>query len=176
MEFEQKIRQDLRQYLESMQEIDSQLPECPDVEALWTTVGEDYITDGIREFAAYPTVSLGWIMFVGMAVAHYWDTDWDRLQRDPHVYPVLRDQRGFDHTDDYILEEVLQLGPADRRATSRLVGECAGRTYALLRHEHITPGSNEAFRAYVSCLRQLYLMGMSVQLKRLGYRMTRIGQ
>lgn len=175
MEFEQKIKSDLQQYLLSRKEIDARMPECPDVEALWATVGEDYIADGIREFAAYPTVSLGWIMFVGMAVVHYWDTDWDNLQQHPHIYPALRDHRGFDRTDDYILEEVLQLTADERRATARLVGECAERVLVLLRHGGIAPGSSEAFRAYVSCLHQLYLMGMAVQLKRLGYHMEQLG-
>ena len=32
-----------------------------------------------------------------------------------------------------------------------------------------------AFNAYVSCLQQLYLFGAAVQLKRMGYHMTKIG-
>ena len=32
----------------------------------------------------------------------------------------------------------------------------------------------EAFLAYVACLHQLYLFGIAVQLKRLGYHMTQL--
>ena len=34
--------------------------------------------------------------------------------------------------------------------------------------------TKEAFNAYVSCLHQLYLMGAAMQLKRMGYRMTKM--
>lgn len=174
MTLEEKIREDLRQYLTGLQAIDAKMPECPDVEEAWAKVGEDYLPDGIREFAAYPTVSLGWIMFVGMAMAYLWDTDWEHWQYEPHPYLLLRDKRGFDHTDDYIMDELLQMDAAQHTATSRLVSECAHRTYALLRHEALAPGSAEAFRGYIACLHQLYLMGMAVQLHRMGYRMTQM--
>ena len=52
-----------------------------------------------------------------------------------------------------------------------LVAECASRTNNTLIHAHLEPGTPEAFKAYVACLHQLYLMGMAVQLKRLGYHM-----
>ena len=62
----------------------------------------------------------------------------------------------------------------DEEHLARLVNECASRAnYALVR-EHIEPGTKEAFDAYVTCLRQLYLFGMAVQLKRMGYHMERI--
>ena len=32
----------------------------------------------------------------------------------------------------------------------------------------------EAFNGYVACLHQLYLMGASMQLKRMGYHMTKM--
>ena len=32
----------------------------------------------------------------------------------------------------------------------------------------------EAFNGYVACLHQLYLMGVAMQLKRMGYHMTKM--
>lgn len=174
-EFEKKIREALHRYLVQQQEADLHLPECPDVEAAWASVGEDYIADGLREFAAYPTVSLGWMMFVGMAMACLWDSCWDEYGSKEHVYLALRDVRGFDHTDDYILDEILHLDADAHTATSHLVNECAQHSLSLLWHEGFAPGSAEAFRCYVACLHQLYLMGMAVQLHRLGYHMERMG-
>ena len=174
MNIEQEIRDDLRQYLEGRQEIDPHMPECPDLEQAWASVGEDYMSDGIREFANYPTVSLGWMMFVGMAMAYYWDTAWDTYGHEPHIYNTLRDQQGYDHLDDYIMDEVLQLSEADRTATRRLVAECASRTYSHLHHAGLQPGSSDAFRGYIACLHQLYLMGIAVQLRRMGYHMTQL--
>jgi hypothetical protein len=41
-------------------------------------------------------------------------------------------------------------------------------------HLRLEPGTKEAFTAYVACLHQLYLMGAAVQLKRMGYHMSKM--
>ena len=53
-------------------------------------------------------------------------------------------------------------------------GECASRVYNALMHQHLEPGTKEAFNGYVACLHQLYLFGAAMQLKRMGYRMTKM--
>ena len=53
-------------------------------------------------------------------------------------------------------------------------GECASRVYNALMHQHLEPGTKEAFNGYVACLHQLYLMGAAMQLKRMGYHMTKM--
>ena len=45
-----------------------------------------------------------------------------------------------------------------------------------LMHQHLEPGTKEAFNGYVACLRQLYLMGAAMQLKRMGYHMTKMNR
>lgn len=172
-DFEVRIRENLRRYLLEQGLIDERMPECPDVEDKWREVGEAYLPDGVREYGAWPTVSLGWMMFVGMALARLWDTDWENCGSRTDLYALLRDARGYDSMDDHIMEDVLALDEDSRKKTSALVAECAGRTDSMLRHENIEPGTPEAFRVYVACLHQLYLMGMAVELKALGYRMTK---
>lgn len=172
-DFEVRIRENLRRYLLEQGLIDERMPECPDVEDKWREVGEAYLPDGVREYGAWPTVSLGWMMFVGMALARLWDTDWENCGCRTDLYTSLRDARGYDSMDDHIMEDVLALDEDSRKKTSALVAECASRTDSMLRHENIEPGTPEAFRAYVACLHQLYLMGMAVELKALGYRMTK---
>ena len=49
-EFEEKLHQDLHQFLLSMKEVDERMPECPDVEGKWEEIAKAYIPDGIREF------------------------------------------------------------------------------------------------------------------------------
>ena len=44
----------------------------------------------------------------------------------------------------------------------------------MVRHEGFEPGTEAAFRGYVACLHQLYLMGAAVQLRRMGYHMCKI--
>ena len=106
---EEIIKNDLYQYLTSKDLVDQHLPEAPDLEQLWAKVGESYLPDALREFNKYPTVSLGWIMFVGMALAKYWDEDWELYGKVEDHYKYLRDRIDFDHMDDYICEKVLLL-------------------------------------------------------------------
>lgn len=172
-DFEQALRTDLHQYLLSLDKVDERLPEAPDIEGLWPKIGESYLPDGMREFAGYPTVSLGWMMFLGMAIAKYWDTDWELYSKVADLYHYLRDQRDYDHLDDHICEKVLLLTEEERQAMVNVVAECAARTYHQLCHGSLQPGTPEAFRGYVAALHQLYLMGMAMGLKRLGYHMTK---
>lgn len=172
VDIENLFKKDLHKFLMSVGMIDERLPEAPDIENLWQRVGESYLPDGIREFAQYPTVSLGWMMFIGMAIAKYWDTDWAIYSKVDDIYKYIRDKRDFDHLDDYVCESVLFLMPNEHERLTKIVGECASRTYNMLYHLHLEPGSPEAFQAYVSALHQMYLMGMAIELHHLGYHMT----
>ena len=109
--------------------IDERLPECTDIEDKWQTLAEAYLPDGIREFNNYPTVSLGWMMFIGMATAKFWDKDWDKYNAVPDLYNQIRNQRGYDCLDEYILEDVLHMKANASDKLSQLVAECASRTY-----------------------------------------------
>ena len=172
--FEEQLRNDLHQFLQSLNEVDERLPECPDVEDKWEEIAKAYISDGIREFQAYPSASLGWMMYIGLAVAKMWDTEWEIYSKVEDLYAYMRDKRGYDAMDEYIREEVLLLQGDDYSALEKLTGECAQRVYNALMHQHLEPGTKEAFNGYVSCLHQLYLMGAAVQLKRMGYHMTKM--
>ena len=44
----------------------------------------------------------------------------------------------------------------------------------MLIHSGVESGTCEAFELFVSCLRQMYLYGMYIELKSLGYHMTAI--
>ena len=166
------FKKDLHNYLMLTDMVDERLPEAPDIEERWTSIGESYLPDGMREFNTYPTVSLGWMMFVGMAMAKYWDADWELYSKVGDLYKYLRDQRDFDHLDDYVCDEVLLLKPEEKQKVVKVVGECASRTYNLLWHQHLEAGTPDAFHGYVAALHQMYLMGMAIELKRLGYHMT----
>ena len=172
---EETINDELKRFLLSKGEIDEHLPQCPDVENKWETIAQAYMPDGIREFQNYPVASLGWMMYIGMAIASMWDKDWEIYSQFPDLYTYLRDKRGYDNMDEYIREEELKLDNKASADLESLASECAARVHSTLMHLHIEPGTREAFFAYVACLHQLYLMGAAVQLKRMGYHMTKIG-
>ena len=172
--FEEKLHNDLFQYLLSMKEVDQHMPECPDVEEKWEEIAKAYIPDGIREFQDYPSASLGWMMYIGMAVAKMWDTEWEIYSKIEDLYAYMRDKRGYDSMDEYIREELLLLQGDDYMMLEKVVGECASRVYNALMRQHIEPGTKAAFEAFVACLHQLYLFGAAMQLKRMGYHMTKM--
>ncbi|MBQ3635184.1 MAG: hypothetical protein II951_06145 [Bacteroidales bacterium] len=172
--FEEQLREDLHQYLLSVKEVDERMPECPDVEWKWDEMANAYIPDGIREFQDYPSASLGWMMYIGMAVAKMWDTDWDRYSKIEGLYVYMRDKRGYDVMDEYIRGEVLKLKGKSYKDIEEVAGECASRVYNTLMRQRLEPGTKEAFDGYVACLHQLYLFGAAIQLRRMGYHMTKV--
>lgn len=167
------ILDDLHRFLVGRGVVDERLPECPDVEGKWPAIAEAYLPDGAREFASYPVASLGWMMFIAMAVAKFWDLDWEKYDKVENLYLMLRDKRGYDNLDEYILDEVLDLHGDAAEQLQTLVGDCAERVKRALFARDIEPGTVEAFKAYVACLQTMYQMGMSIQLKAMGYHMVK---
>lgn len=177
IEFEKKLHENLHKYLVSIGKVDERLPECPDLEEIWPDVERAYIPDGVREFQEYPVVSLGWIMFVGMALAKLWDHDWVQHSSagGAAMYAALRDARGYDNLDDNVLEGILGYKPEEAEKVSEIVGECAARTLSAIQHSGVEPGTEEAAYVYIAALHQLYIMGIALELNTLGYHMTAIG-
>ena len=106
--------------------------------------------DGIREFNSSPVVALGWMMFIGMAMAAFWDGDWDKYRNDTSLYGHIKAVRGFDYMDEYILEDVLGLDQNLSGKYSKIVAECASRTNSILVRGNIEPGTKAAFQAFVA--------------------------
>ena len=171
-DFEKKVHDDLYKYLLDKDAIDAHMPECPDVEEKWPEISRAYIPDGAREFQEYPVVSLGWMMLIGMAMAYYWDVDWEANASRHDYYEALRDKDGYDNMDDTVVKGLLGYEGEAAEKVTELVAQCAARVFSILNHSHIEPGTQAAFGCYVAALRQLYLMGMAMELCALGYKMT----
>ena len=170
--FEKKVHDDLYEFLKHKEAIDAHLPECPDVEEKFNAICRAYLPDGAREVQQYPVVSLGWMMFIGMAMAYYWDTDWETHSKRENYYEELRDKAGYDNLDDTVVKDILGYEGEAAEKISELVAECASRVDSMIRHEPVEAGTEAAFGCYVAALRQLYMMGMCMELNALGYHMT----
>ena len=172
---EQNIKNDLLQYLAQKGEIETdRFPECIDVENKWGKILQSFIADGVKEYNNYPIATLAWMMYIGMALAKYWDDEWSIYSKIDNIYAYICNKRGFDNIDDYIKEEVLHLSQTENKFTTSLVGECASRCQTFILHAPIENGTPEAYKLFVEVLHQLYLCGMAVQLHRMGYKMTQI--
>ena len=174
-DFEKLFHDDLYMDPRSTDMVDERLPEAPVLEQLWPQLGQSYVADGIREYnTGYPSVALGWMMFIGMALAMYWDVEWEVYGKVPDLYLYLRDRIDFDHMDDYILDKVLCLDADSRKKMNDAVAESASRTYNMMSHMCLEPGTAAAMRAFTAALHQMYVMGVAVELKALGYHMTKL--
>lgn len=172
--YEISLYKTLHDFLVGKEMMDTKKPDAPDIDDMWERICQSYITDGIREFNDYPTVSLGWMMFIGMALAEMWDEDWDKYSKEKDLYFALREVRGYDYMDEYICEEVLRLNADEAKTLTKLVGDVALMAHNALQKEGFEPGTPMAFHAYVRTLRQLYNAGVGVQLKKLGYHMVKM--
>lgn len=171
-QFEEGLRNDLTQFLLSKGALDEHVPECPDVEEKWSEIARAYLPDGAREFEKFPVVSLGWMMFMGMAMSYYWDTDWAANSSRTDFYEALRDKDGYDNFDDTVVKTLLGYDGEAAEKVEELVAHCAQRVYSALNRENAEPGTQAAFGYFVACLHQLYLAGMAMELNALGYHMT----
>ena len=86
MNIEEIVQDDLTRYLRNLGEIGGKMPETDDICEKWEQISKAYIPDGIREFSEYPTVSLGWMMYTGMAVATFWEEDWESWHNRDDIY------------------------------------------------------------------------------------------
>lgn len=170
--FEQTLVQNLVQLCSGWNRLGGQLLASEDLDALWKPIAEGYMPDGVREIAKYPTVSLGWMMYIGMALGHLWDKDWKRVQKQEDVYAFLREPRGFDAMDEHIAEDILKLNPGEAEKLEEVVRTCATVALTQIRREGVEPQSPMAFHIYVRAIHALYVVGIAVELFRMGYKFT----
>lgn len=172
-QYEAKLMQDMMRLCIDKGEIDERIPETPDITEKWDGIVQEYMVDSIKEIAKYPTVALGWAMYVGMAVAKYWDEDWEVYSKVDNLYIHLRDQRGYDYLDEVVRGELYGYKDKDFTDCEDLVRSCAQLALDHIRHEQIEPQSPMAYYVYARSIKVLYIIGAAVGLRRLGYKMVK---
>lgn len=180
--FEQTLTRELIKLATQQGRLSGQLLPSQDLDDKWEQLAQPYMGDAVKEIAKYPTVALGWMMYLGMAVAHFWDEDWRIYGGIDDLYGYIRDKRGFDCMDEYIREIVLSMSPKakptegqtqnDYDRLEEFVRMSATLCLTHIRQEHVEPQSPMAFHIYVRAIHSLYVVGSSVELYRLGYKMT----
>lgn len=154
--------------------LSGKMPGSPDITDKWDSMSPSYIKDALREMAGYPAVALGWAMYVGMGVAHYWDMDWNIYGRHQNLYEHIRGKRGFDYLDEVVRGEILGLSGGDFNRAEDFVRKCARYVQDRIRHEQVEPSSVLAFYIFARSVYVLYQIGAAVELERLGYKMEKM--
>ena len=175
--FEHRLEQQLLKRCTERGILKGKMLATPDIDGCWMAFAPEYTADAVPEIAQYPLVALGWAMFLGMAVAKLWDTDWEQYGAAPQqIYLQLRERRGFDCMDEYILEEVLRLDADTAQRLTTHVQDCARCTETAIRKEQVEPSTPLAFNIFMTSVNTLYRLGAAVELHALGYRLERMEQ
>ncbi len=146
----------------------------PDLEAEWNGYIRDYTADAVENFNSYPEAALSWAAFLGLGVAHNWDSDWGLYRDAP--YSSYYGRRGWDDMDEHILRDLLRLpldSPEAKKISDTLLS-CALATLGLIRHEGIETQTELGFYILTRSYTVLFRIGAAIELKRLGYKNVRV--
>lgn len=172
--FQDRLERELLKICTDAGMLEGILLKSDDIDLKWKEFAPEYIADGVREIAAYPTVSVAWAGYVGMAVACWWNRDWAKLKDSP--YSTLKGPNGFDDMDDHIMTDILGLVLNGKEAgrITEIMQSCAQTAVTFIRQERIEPQSPRAFYVYARTVQVMYSIGAAIELCRLGYEMRKL--
>lgn len=158
--------------------LNKQLYDIEELMEKWHESAPQYMADVVPEFARYPMVSIAWACYYGIGAAVYWDACWDNVKDIPDLYVKIRDKRGFDYMDDYVLENMMGLNqesPKEKEAKEAkkwisTIQECAEYALNAVTHQGIEPGTKHAYIIFAKVARQFFLLGVSLALYSMGYK------
>ncbi len=168
--FEQQVCDELVRICTASGYLEGQLLRSDDIDQRWKELAPHYMADAVPQVAEYPTVAVAWAGYVGMAVATWWDKDWENCS--DLLYECLHGERGFDDMDEHITRDLLGMALDGKEAESlaALLNECATAAIGFIRHENAEPQSVRAFHLFAHAVSATYSVGAAIALQRLGYR------
>ena len=172
--FEEKIQNELLRICTSRGMLGGTLLATDDIISHWEVLAPEYVADAVGQIADYPTVSIAWAGYLGLAIAHGWDTNWEACLRAP--YNSFYGEQGFDDMDEHIVRDIIGFHLESREAKGiedmmRRLGETA---VTLIRRERIEPQSPMAFHVYARVVKVMFRIGAAIELKRLGYKFEQV--
>ena len=167
--FEEKMQNELLRLCTSRGMLSGTLLATDDVDDRWNVLAPEYVADAVGQIADYPTVSVAWAGYLGLAVAHGWDSNWEACVRTE--YRQYYGTQGFDNMDEHIVQQVLGLSLESKEAKDleAMLRSCAQTAVTLIRREQIEPQSPMAFHVFARAIKVMYRIGAAIELKRLGY-------
>lgn len=172
--FEEKIQAELLRICTSHGLLGGVLLATDDVTDHWDVLAPEYVADAVGQIADYPTVSVAWAGYLGLAIAHGWDKNWQACSHAP--YTSYYGSQGFDDMDEHIVQHVLGLSLESKEASQleAVIRSCAQTAVTLIRREQIEPQSPMAFHVFARAVKVMYRIGAALELKRLGYKFEEV--
>lgn len=170
--FEEKVLRNIISICSESNLLDGGTLYVEELDDKWKEIAPEYFVDAIPQIKDYPEVSLIWAAYAGMGVAALWDKDWNKYKDNPNLYREMERVRGFDYMDEYICEILLgmDLKSQNFKLQENVLRKCAMSALNLIRHEGFEPQTIEAFQIYSKVTHAFYIAGISLALKRAGYR------
>ena len=174
--YEEKLTDVLVQLCTGLGVMNGQLLAAEELEEKWKEIAPEYMVDAVPQIQDYPTVSVAWAGYLGIGLAVLWDKEWGKYKDDPDLYKFFVRPRGFDCMDEFIVEELLGIGLESKEFTEieGMIRSCARTAVDMIRKENIEPQSPDAFYVFARSVKVLFKIGVSVALKRLGYKYEKV--
>jgi hypothetical protein len=174
--YEEGLRKSLTDFLTKEGMMDGRQLEVEELNEKWKSSAPSYMADAVPEIAKYPLVAIAWAMYEGMGLAVLWDKEWNRYENVEDFHTMLTEPRGFDCMDEYITEILLchPLDSPEAEKIENLIRSTAERALSLIRKEQVEAQSVMAFHVFARTTKVMFEMGVSVQLKRMGYNYVKV--
>ena len=172
--FENNLLQELMKLCTSHKMLEGTLLASEDIDARWKEYAPEYMGDAVPQVNAFPAAAIAWAGYVGMAVAHRWDENWEQYATEP--YSALHGEQGFDDMDENILQNVLHLSLEDEASQKieDMMRRCANTAMTFIRREDTEAQSTKAFYIFARTTRALFRIGAAMELHRLGYKFEKV--
>ncbi len=173
--YEKVLEQELLKVCSSAAMLDGVMLGSEDIDDKWNDYANAYMADAIEQINGYPQVAMAWSLYMGLAVAQWWDKDW--MGNKDNDYAVFYGTQGFDNLDDHIVVDILGLdldGVESERITS-VAYSCAQCCITMIQKENIEFGSAKAFYVLSRTVKVMYKIGAALWLRRLGYKFEKLG-
>ena len=173
--YEDHLREELVRVCTTAEYLSGKLLRSDDIDQRWDEYAPYYMSDAMKLISDYPTVSVAWAAYMGMAVAKWWDLDWATYSKYP--YERLYGKQKFDDMDEHIVQHILgiKLGSEEALRLENIVRSLATTAIGFIRHENIEPQSPRAFYIYARTVKVMYQIGAAITLHKLGYKFCEIG-
>lgn len=172
--FEEKLQQEILRLCTNYKFLDGKLLATDDIDDYWQVLAPEYIADAVEQVQEYPTVSVAWAAYLGIAVAFGWDIDWNTISK--AKYKDFYGEQGFDDMEEHMIRDVvgISLDSEEAKNLEEMIRRCAQKAIDLIRHEQIEPQSPVAFHVFTRAVRVMYRTGAAIQLKRMGYKFEKV--
>lgn len=171
---EEKMQNELLRLATSRNMLKGVLLATEDIDEQWKILAPEYMADAVPQIAHYPTVSVAWAAYLGMAVAYGWDAAWETYLKLP--YQSYYGEQGFDDMDEHIVRDLLRV-PLDSKTAKELeetIRQCGEKAVDLIRYEQVPPQSELAFHVFARACKSMFRIGAAIQLKRMGYNFEKV--